>query len=83
MTPTLDAALLCCSRLGSDLGRMSDWFEELILKRINDSFIHSFILSAHSTGTVNAVIIRIRLLGPLRQHGDLDLSATMVGLFLN
>ena len=29
MTPTLDAALLCSSRAGSDLGCKSDWFEEL------------------------------------------------------
>ena len=29
MTPTLDAALLCSSRAGSDLGRTSDRFEEL------------------------------------------------------
>ena len=29
MTPTLDAALLCSSRAGSDLGRKSNRFEEL------------------------------------------------------
>ena len=29
VTPTLDAALLCSSRAGSDLGRGADWFEEL------------------------------------------------------
>ena len=29
MTPTLDAALLCSSRAGADLGRKSDRFEEL------------------------------------------------------
>ena len=29
MTPTLDVALLCSSRVGSDLGRTSDRFEEL------------------------------------------------------
>ena len=29
MTPTLDKALLCSSRAGSDLGRKSDRFEEL------------------------------------------------------
>ena len=29
MTPTFDAALLYSSRAGSDLGRTSDWFEEL------------------------------------------------------
>ena len=29
MTPTLDAALLCSSRAGSDLGQTLDRFEEL------------------------------------------------------
>ena len=29
MTPTLDVALLCSSRAGSDLGQTSDRFEEL------------------------------------------------------
>ena len=29
VTPKLVAALLCSSRAGSDLGRMSVWFEEL------------------------------------------------------
>ena len=29
MMLTLDAALLCSSRAGSDLGCKSDWFEEL------------------------------------------------------
>ena len=29
LTPTLDAALLCSSRAGSDLGQTSDRFEEL------------------------------------------------------
>ena len=30
MTPTLDAALLCRSRAGSDLGRTSDWLRSFI-----------------------------------------------------
>ena len=29
MTPTLDSALLCSSRVGANLGRMWDRFEEL------------------------------------------------------
>ena len=29
VTPTLDTALLCSSRAGSDLGRTLDWFEEI------------------------------------------------------
>ena len=29
VTSTLEAALLCSSMAGSDLGHMSDWFEEL------------------------------------------------------
>ena len=35
MTPTLDSALLCSSRVGSDLGRKSDRFEELYYPFIN------------------------------------------------
>ena len=31
MTPTLDTAMLYSSRVGSDLGHTSDWFEELHL----------------------------------------------------
>ena len=38
MTPTLDSALLYSSRVGSDLGRASDWFEELYLIMIALSY---------------------------------------------
>ena len=41
MTPTLDAALLCSSRAGSDLGRKSDRFEE----HITPTFVHNKITS--------------------------------------
>ena len=30
MTPTLDGALLCSSRAGSDLGRTSDWLRSFV-----------------------------------------------------
>ena len=30
MTPTLDVALLCSSRVGSDLGRKSDWLRSFV-----------------------------------------------------
>ena len=36
MAPTLDAALLCSNRVGSDLGRKSDW---LMLLPFNQTLI--------------------------------------------
>ena len=42
MTPTLDTAMLFSSRVGSDLGHTSDWFEELYMGF--DSAVHSIKL---------------------------------------
>ena len=40
MTPTLDTAMLYSSRVGSDLGHTSDWFEEFYL--VQDITIFEF-----------------------------------------
>ena len=46
MMPTLDAALLCSSRAGSNLGRKSDKFEKLFkYQSFNLSFLTSQCLS--------------------------------------
>ena len=35
MTRTLDAALLCTSRAGSDLGSKSDWLRSIYIERVH------------------------------------------------
>ena len=52
MTPTLDSALLCSSRAGTDLGRMSDRFEELNHNSITHVF-DEYIGPLHSESIFN------------------------------
>ena len=51
MTPTLDAALLCSSRAGSDLGRESRLVEELCQVSKHKQPFSSLILITHVCGS--------------------------------
>ena len=83
MTPTLDTALLCSSRAGSDLGRTSDWLRSFVnwvvytnrpyanLRRCNPWIAKGYHTQTTQTTLITCASMRAILVG-------VDLRQTMV-----